>query len=66
MAQNDSTKLKNAALREELEAICRANNLFWQRGAEATFEERYDYHMRQLQLDKIRAELAQLPSKHAA
>jgi hypothetical protein len=66
MKPNDHTKLKIAAMREELDAICRANNLFWHRGADATLRERCEYHIRKLRLEEIRAELAQLPSKHAA
>ena len=55
---NDPVNLKIAALREELEAIDRANNLFWQRGAEATVEERHDYCVRKERLEEIRAEFA--------
>jgi hypothetical protein len=63
---NDPVNFKVATLREELEVIYRANYLFWQRGAEATVEERHDYYVRTERLEEIRAEFARLPLRQTA
>jgi len=46
-------------LREEIEAIWRANKMFWRHAAESNLEQRYDYSVRIARLEEIRAELAQ-------
>ena len=42
-------------MREEIEAIWRANKMFWRHAAESNLEQRYDYSVRIARLEEIRA-----------
>ena len=62
MELDAKTKARIAALNEEMDAIHRANILYWKLGKSQTPAAKCDYEVRNERLEKIRAEIAQLRS----
>jgi len=62
MEPGTKTNARIAALHDEMVAIHYANNLYWKRGPLQTFAAKAEYQFRNVRLERIRAELAQLRS----
>jgi hypothetical protein len=60
MEHDHPAKVKIAALTSEIDAIHRANSLYWAQGEAATFGARTQYHRRLERLEAIRSKLVQL------
>ena len=62
-AMGPEEKARLGFLYEEMDAIHRANDLYWRLGAAQTPTAKAEYHLRNERLGEIRAELEQLRSE---
>jgi hypothetical protein len=63
MGSEERARAKLGFLYEEMDAIHRANGLYWRQGEAQTPTAKAEYDFRNERLEKIRAELAQLRSE---
>jgi len=63
MELDGTTKARTASLNQEMDAIHRANSLYWKQGKSQTLAAKAEYEFRNERLEQIRAELAKLQSQ---